>query len=113
MDDKGRHKFSVEVEDVDVGTYGVRVGGVQRASLRAVATAGGVEGEVEFRSVVERGKILLNFDPRGQLIEIVNAAGEVLFSHTFGFLLCRWLRRQRRYPSPIHRGCHCGTWGSR
>ena len=84
VDDKGRHKFSVEVEDVDVGTYGVRVGGVQRASLRAVATAGGVEGEVEFRSVVERGKILLNFDPRGQLIEIVNAAGEVLFSHTFG-----------------------------
>lgn len=84
VDDKGRHRFGVEVEDVDAGTYSLRVGGVHRASIRAAMKSGEVEGEVEFRSVTEPGKILLNFDPRGQLIEIVNAAGDVLFSHTLG-----------------------------
>ena len=84
VDSKGRHRFKIEVEDVAEGAYSIRVGGVQRATLQAVSTPGGVEGEVEFRSIVEPRKVLLNFDPRGQLIEIINAAGEVLFAHVFG-----------------------------
>ncbi|MBL9118223.1 MAG: hypothetical protein JNJ83_24670 [Verrucomicrobiaceae bacterium] len=84
VDSKGRHRFNIEIEDVEVGAYSIRVSGVHRATLQAVSTTGGVEGEVEFRSVVEPRKVLLNFDPRGQLIEIVNAAGETLFAHVFG-----------------------------
>ena len=115
VDDKGRHRFKVEVEGVTPGSYPLLVGGVQRALIRVVAPpavpapapaprkngdddSGGddsgddsgdddgnvTQGEVEFRSVVEPRKILLNFDPRGQLIEIVSPEGVVLFSHVLG-----------------------------
>lgn len=113
VDDKGRHRFKVELEGVAPGLYPLLVGGVQRALIRVVPPpaapapapaprkngdddtggdddnggddAGNVAwGEVEFRSVVEPRKILLNFDPRGQLIEIVSPEGVVLFSHVLG-----------------------------
>jgi len=84
VDPEGAHEFGVEIEDVAVGTYSVRVGGVERATLRAVRLGDDVEGEVEFRSPVERGKVLLDFDPRGQLLEVVNPDGLVLFRHLFG-----------------------------
>ena len=84
VDSKGRHRFKIEVEDVDAGTYGIRVGGVHRGSLRAVLVAGTVEGEVEFRTPSEPGKIPLSFDPRGQLVEIVGAGETILFSHVLG-----------------------------
>lgn len=84
VDSSGRHRFKVEIEDVPVGTYSLRVGSVHRASIRAALINGRVEGEVEFRSVVEPRKILLNFDPRGQLIEVISPEGAVLFTHLFG-----------------------------
>lgn len=84
VDSQGRHRFKVEIEDVDVGSYSLRVGSVHRATLRAALIDGTVEGEVEFRSVVEPRKILLNFDPRGQLVEIVAPDGSILFSHILG-----------------------------
>jgi hypothetical protein len=84
VDSNGRHRFNVEIEDVAAGLYTLKVGGVVRAAIRAVSVDGTVEGEVEFRSIVEPGKVLLNFDPRGQLLELVDVTGNVLFSHTFG-----------------------------
>ncbi len=84
VDSRGRHRFKIEVEDVDPGTYSIRVGGVHRASLRAVLIDGTVEGEVEFRTPSEPGKVPLSFDPRGQLIEIVSAGDSILFSHVLG-----------------------------
>lgn len=80
----GAHYFEVEIEDVAAGNYSIRVGGVHRATLRAFLQDDTIEGEVEFRSPGERGKVSMNFDPRGQLIEIVNTSGTVLFSHLFG-----------------------------
>ncbi len=84
VDPEGAHEFGVEIEDVAVGVYRVRVGGVDRATLRAARLGDTVEGEVEFRSPVERGKVLLDFDPRGQLLEVVSSDGVVLFRHLFG-----------------------------
>lgn len=84
VDSDGAHEFAVEIEDVAAGTYLVRVGGVDRATLRTARLGDGVEGEVEFRSPVERGKVALDFDPRGQLLEIVGPDGVVLFRHLFG-----------------------------
>lgn len=84
VDSSGRHRFKVEIEDVPVGTYSLRVGSIHRASIRAALINGRVEGEVEFRSVVEPRKILLNFDPRGQLIEVLSPEGAILFTHLFG-----------------------------
>ena len=78
-----RSEFSIELEDLPVGTYRIVVGGEDRGGLDVAAVTGGTQGETEFRSPVEPGKILLDFDPRGQIVE-VRSAGGVLFSSTFG-----------------------------
>ena len=71
-----RTSFSVEVEDMVDGSYRIVVGGVDRGEL--VVNMG--IGETEFRSPVEAGKVLLTFDPRGELVEIRDAEGVVLTS---------------------------------
>ncbi len=83
VDARGRHKFSVEIEDVAAGSYTLTIGGVVRGTISARLVAGKVEGELEFESKLEPGHKLLNFDPRGQTIEISTSAG-VFFSHLFG-----------------------------
>ena len=71
-----RTKFSVEVEDMTDGNYRILVGGTDRGEL--IVNLG--IGETEFRSPVEAGKILLTFDPRGELIEVHGDQGVVLTS---------------------------------
>ena len=71
-----RTNFSVEVEDMVDGSYQIFVGGTDRGEL--VVNMG--IGETEFRSPVEAGKVLLTFDPRGELVEIRDAEGVVLTS---------------------------------
>jgi hypothetical protein len=83
VDDRGRHKFNVEIEKVAVGDYTLVIAGTVRGIIRARSTASGVAGEIEFDSKVEPGHRPLNFDPRGQLIEITSAAG-AFFSHLLG-----------------------------
>ncbi len=84
VDQRGRHKFSVEIEDVPVGFYNLIVAGTLRGSIQVVAVAGQVQGELEFSTGDDDGDELpLNFDPRGQLIEITRAGG-TYFSHLFG-----------------------------
>ncbi|GAB4174476.1 MAG: hypothetical protein Kow0020_09990 [Wenzhouxiangellaceae bacterium] len=77
-----RVDFEVEVEDVPTGSYTLRVDGVERGQISVVNTASGPEGELEFRFPGEAGKELLDFDPRGALVEIVDA-GTVVFASTF------------------------------
>jgi len=81
--DTGRREFSVEIEDVNAGVYQLWVGGTLRGNISAQLRNGRVEGELEFRNPSEPGKLPLNFDPRGQLIEVKTAAG-TFFSHLFG-----------------------------
>lgn len=113
VDDKGRHKFSVEVENVEASSYTLSVAGVVRGTIKATLVAGTVKGEVEFSTaegaddrIVKRAskggddhggtttgtttggtnnsmELPLNFDPRGQTIEISSNDG-VFFSHLFG-----------------------------
>jgi len=71
-----RTDFSVEVEDMVDGSYRIVVGGIDRGELMVNM---GI-GETEFRSPVEAGKVLLTFDPRGELVEIHDAEGVVLTS---------------------------------
>jgi hypothetical protein len=71
-----RTEFSVEVEDLDDGNYRILVGGVDQGELVVVMSI----GETEFRSPVETGKILLTFDPRGEVIEVHDGQGAVLTS---------------------------------
>lgn len=83
VDDKGRHKFNVEIEKVAAGDYKLVVAGTIRGTIHAVTTASGIKGEIEFDSKVELGHRPLNFDPRGQLIEITSTEG-AFFSHILG-----------------------------
>jgi hypothetical protein len=70
----GRVRFNVEAEDLDPASYDVKVGGAVKASLEVNAIGSvGSAGEVEFRNPVEPGKLLLDFDPRGQLVTIERA----------------------------------------
>jgi hypothetical protein len=62
-----RTDFKVEIEDLPDGIYDLVVGGEFRGSMEVV---GGLEAEIEFRSPVEPGKELLDFDPRGQTIDV-------------------------------------------
>ncbi|HEY6942893.1 hypothetical protein [Dokdonella sp.] len=72
FEDRGdRTDFKVQVEDLPVGAYSLRVAGTERATLNVVAASIGTFAEVEFRSPVEPGKVLLDFDPRAQLVEVV------------------------------------------
>lgn len=84
--DNGRRKFSVEIEDVPAGDYSLRIGGDHRGTIRVVTVTGGTKGEIEFSYGDDHpdGELPLTFDPRGQLIEVLNAGGTVIFSHQFG-----------------------------
>lgn len=67
--------FRVEAEDLPVGDYEVVVGGIVRGTLTVADLGGGVfEGELEFDNEVEPGKLLLDFDPRGLLVEVRQGA---------------------------------------
>ncbi len=74
-----RTDFSVEIEDVPEGNYGLRVGGESVGTIQAVMRVDGtIEGELEFRNPVEPGKTLLDFDPRGQRIEVLDGTTVIL-----------------------------------
>jgi hypothetical protein len=81
--DNDEVEFEVEVEDVPVGSYTLIVGGIERGTINVVQQEGNdTEGSIEFRYPVAAGKLPLDFDPRGETIEIAEL-GTVLFSDTF------------------------------
>jgi len=74
-----RTEFSVEIEEVPIGTYGLKVGGATVGEIEAKQDPyGSARGELEFRVPVEPGKTLLDFDPRGQTIEVLDGAVVIL-----------------------------------
>ena len=74
-----RTDFSVEIEDVPAGSYALRIGGDIVGTLQAALDVDGtVRGELEFRNPVEPGKILLDFDPRGKQIDVLEGATVIL-----------------------------------
>ncbi|MET0230482.1 MAG: hypothetical protein ABW186_06080, partial [Rhodanobacteraceae bacterium] len=75
-----RTDFKVEAEDLPIGAYSLRVAGVERATLNVATSANGTEGEIELRSPAENGHPLLDFDPRGQMIDV--AQGSTVFLTT-------------------------------
>ena len=74
--------FSVEVEDVPIGTYSIRVANLHRGTLLVSAQNGRNKGELEFSNPQDAGKPLLNFDPRGQLVQVLSGT-ETVASVTF------------------------------
>ena len=72
--DDCRTDFKVEIEDVADDGYDLQVGGVSRGTITVVAG----KGELEFSDPVEAGKTLLDFDPRGQLVQVLSGATVIL-----------------------------------
>ncbi len=68
--------FRVEAEDLPVGAYEVVVGGIVRGTLTVVDLGGGViEGDLEFDNEPDQpGELLLDFDPRGLVVEVRQGA---------------------------------------
>lgn len=67
--------FSVEVEDIPLGSYDVFVGGVLRGTITVANVLGDFVGGIEFDTdPSEPGKVLLTFDPRGKLVEVKQGA---------------------------------------
>ena len=74
-----RADFSVEIEDVPAGSYDLSVGGAIVGTIQAALDVDGtVRGELEFRDPVEPGKILLDFDPRGKQIDVLEGGTVIL-----------------------------------
>jgi len=69
-------EFSIKIKDVPAGSYTVVVGGVE---------VGVIEdgGKIKFRDPARGGSLALDFDPRGQTIEIQNAEAAVILNALF------------------------------
>ena len=75
-------EFEVEIEHALPGLYELWVGGELRATITVVDLGSDTEGEVEFSFPQDDDTLLLDFDPRGQLIEVV-LDGVVMLSGMF------------------------------
>ena len=82
QDSDCRQDLRVEIEDVPLGDYTLRVGGINRGTITVVNVGGENVGEIEFSNPIEPGKELLDFDPQGQLIEVLQGVTPIL-SRTF------------------------------
>ena len=69
-------EFSVKVKDVPVGFYSVEVAGVSKGEVEVVDDDGDFEGRVKFSDPQKAGNLLLDFDPRGEIVEIRQTTGD-------------------------------------
>jgi hypothetical protein len=70
----GKQQFKVEVEDLQAGSYQLLVGGTPVSQFEV----SGFETEIEFQDPVEPGKLLLNFDPLGQQVDVASGGSVFL-----------------------------------
>jgi hypothetical protein len=67
--------FRVEIEDVPLGDYELMVGGIPRGTIPVQLVLGEPQGQIEFDNDPDQpGELLLDFDPRGELIEVRQGA---------------------------------------
>jgi hypothetical protein len=74
-----RVEFSVEIEDVPVGSYPLHVGGNEAGVIDAFERHDGdVYGRIKFRDPQVFGREYLDFEPRGQKIEVYQGDSIIL-----------------------------------
>ena len=74
-----RVEFSVEIEDVPVGSYTLKVAGVTEGIIEAFEMHNGeVFGRIRFRDPEAYGREHLDFEPRGQTIEVLQGDNTIL-----------------------------------
>lgn len=74
-----RVEFSVEIEDLPVGSYTLKVGGIEVGIITAFTMHDSeVYGHIKFRDPETNGREHLDFEPRGQLIEVFQGLSVIL-----------------------------------
>ncbi len=73
-----RVEFNVEIEYVPAGSYTLTVGGDEVGTIQAVLEDDEISGELEFRNPPQSGKLLLDFDPRGKHIDVLQGNEAIL-----------------------------------
>ena len=74
-----RVEFSVEIEDVAVGFYTLKVGGTEEGIIETFEMHDGdVYGRIKFRDPETSGREHLDFEPRGQKIEVFQGETAIL-----------------------------------
>ena len=77
-------RFSVEIENVPTGSYPLVVGGNEVGVIEAHEMMhSGIYGRIMFRDPQVHGGYHLDFDPRGQLIEVMQQGGGVILRVEF------------------------------
>jgi len=71
-------EFSVEIEDIPAGNYSLTVGGTEVGTIAATQMHGKVVGIIRFRDPEAFGKAHLDFDPRGQTIQVLSGDDIIL-----------------------------------
>lgn len=74
-----RIRFSVQIENVPTGRYGLRVDGQDVGTIETVTMHDGENyGRITFRDPAVSGREYLDFEPRGALIEVANGDDVIL-----------------------------------
>ena len=74
-----RVEFSVEIEDVPVGSYTLKVAGIEEGIIEAVEMHDGdVYGHIKFRDPETTGRDHLDFEPRGRMIVVLQGDNVIL-----------------------------------
>jgi len=74
-----RVEFSVEIEDVPVGSYVLKVGGTEVGIIEAFEMHDGdVYGHIKFRDPETHGRQHLDFEPRGEKVEVLQGDSVIL-----------------------------------
>ena len=76
-------EFSVKIKQVPVGSYTVKVDGSDVGIIEVVEDDGDFEGKIKFTDPQRADTLLLDFDPRGKFIEILNTDGAVILNAPF------------------------------
>jgi len=69
-------EFSVKIKNVPIGFYSVEVGAVSKGEVEVVEGNKKTEGQVKFTDPQKNDTLELDFDPRGQMIEIRQTTGD-------------------------------------
>lgn len=78
-------ELEIDVMKLDAGEYLVFVGGEEKGSLQVTVTGNGNgigKGTLTFRSPATDGAPLLDFDPRGVAVDVVDGDGEIVLTAT-------------------------------
>ena len=74
--ESGETELSVKIKNLPAGLYAVIISGVDNGNVEVVETDGEFEGRAKFTDPQKEGTLELLTDPRDQVIEILNNAGD-------------------------------------